>query len=159
MTKRIFNLISTFQTTFILVFTFTIFFKFYRYAIVPSMSMYPTLSTGEFLLYSYNKDFNYGDILLFRPFDNDETVFVKRMIGKDTDVIEIKEGNVYRNGKKIRENYISEQANYLLEDFIVPNESYFMLGDNRNNSVDSHIIGTIPKEKFIGKVIFHIKLF
>ena len=79
---------------------------------------------------------------------------IKRVIGAPGDKIEVKEGNLYLNDV-IQNNIISDKnINYSTGPFIVPEKSLWVMGDNRNNSMDSHIWGFLPYEKVIGKAIF-----
>ena len=99
-----------------------------------------------------------GDIVIFKYPDDESQNFVKRVIGIPGDVINIRNGYVYVNGEMLEENYIREPMNSDGEDltYVVPSGSYFMLGDNRNNSKDSRYwINTfVSKDKIIAKVSF-----
>lgn len=80
-----------------------------------------------------------GDIVIFKYPDDESQNFVKRVIGIPGDVIQISNGHVYVNGEQLEENYLREPMNNDGEEltYVVPADSYFMLGDNRNNSKDS----------------------
>ena len=116
-------------------------------ATVPSGSMEKTIMTGDRVLgtrFSYwFSDPKRGDIVVFKyPVDEalgKNTKFIKRVIGLPGETVEIKDGAVYINGKKLEEDYINgtwvvENDGYTFE---VPEEHYLMLGDNRNNSSDA----------------------
>lgn len=83
-----------------------------------------------------------------------ERDFIKRLIGRPGDVIEVKDGAVFRNGKRLREPY-------LLEDYIgydmppqrVPKGMLWVMGDNRNNSKDSHVWGLLDRNRVLGKAM------
>jgi len=93
-----------------------------------------------------------GDVIVFHPVDNLQADYIKRVIALPSDTVEIKEGVVYVNGSPLDEPYIKEPAGrYFLSDPI-PNENYFVLGDNRNNSNDSRNGWTVPQQNIIGKV-------
>ena len=99
-----------------------------------------------------------GDVIIFKFPDDESQNYVKRVIGLPNDVVQIKDGRVYVNGDELDEPYIRD---YIFNDgetytYIVPEDSYFMLGDNRNNSKDSRFwVNTyVKKEKIIAKVIF-----
>lgn len=69
-------------------------------------------------------------------------------------MIEIKDGSVYRNQKKVKEPYIKEPMNLVQnEKWIIPQHHIFVMGDNRNNSKDSREIGPIPIDHILGKVL------
>lgn len=78
-------------------------------------------------------------------------IFIKRVIGKPGDVLEFKDGQVYRNGATIQEPYLLEHMKYSTDKkVVVPNNSIFVMGDNRNNSLDSRMLGTIPLDHVLG---------
>jgi len=81
--------------------------------------------------------------------------WIKRVIGKEGDTLEFKDGKAYRNGKLIKEDYIKEKMNYSSDTkIVVPKGHVYVLGDNRNSSMDSRVIGPVPLENVIGKLIF-----
>jgi len=89
-------------------------------------------------------------ISLFKGGD-DRIVYVKRVIGKPGDVLEFKDHKVYRNGEPLDEPYLLETMNYTSPDKItVPANQFFVMGDNRNNSMDSRNIGTVPLDHVLG---------
>ena len=93
-----------------------------------------------------------GDVIVFHPVDNRQADYIKRVIALPSDTVEIKEGVVYVNGSPLDEPYIKEPAG---RDFLsdpIPDENYFVLGDNRNNSNDSRNGWTVPRQNIIGKV-------
>ena len=82
------------------------------------------------------------------------TALIKRVIGIPGDKVEVREGNLYLNDIA-QDNYVFDKnINYSAGPFIVPEESLWVMGDNRNNSMDSHIWGFLPYEKIVGKAIF-----
>jgi len=146
---------------------------------VDGRSMEPTLETGQYLLINkaayWRIDPNgigriarmfgvtdnspkflfggpqRGDVIVFRyPMDPSRD-FVKRIIAVPGDYIEIKDGRVYVNDTPILEDYILNQPNYFVERQKVPPDNYFVLGDNRENSHDSHVWGNVPFGNIIGK--------
>lgn len=82
---------------------------------------------------------------------DDRTFYIKRVIGKSGDVIEIKNQQVYRNGEALVEPYIKEKM-YPAPDqkWVIPDNSVFVMGDNRNNSDDSRVLGPIPFDHIMG---------
>ncbi|WP_309118785.1 signal peptidase I [Paenibacillus sp.] len=86
--------------------------------------------------------------------DEAEYLWVKRIVGKPGDKLEFRDGQVIRNGTPVDEPYVLEPMQAAPEPVVVPEGKLFVMGDNRNNSTDSRIIGSIPRENVIGKVIF-----
>ena len=130
---------------------------------VPSGSMENTIMTGDRLIgsrLSYKfSDPKRGDIIIFRWPDDESIYFVKRIIGMPGDTVRISKGKVYLNnsGIPLDEPYIKEEM--IPEEDVeykVPENSYFMLGDNRNNSADSRRWRNtfVHKDKIVAKVLF-----
>lgn len=152
-------------------------FQTYR---VEGHSMDPTLSNQEFLfvsklVHTFSQEPDYNEIVIIdSQLEKEETIqnqflnmgliatltgdtnqntYVKRVIGKPGDRIEIKNGYVYRNHKKIKESYVKEPMNASIQEkWMVPPHHIFVMGDNRNNSKDSREIGPIPIDHVLGKV-------
>ncbi|MGA7935639.1 MAG: signal peptidase I [Kovacikia sp.] len=129
---------------------------------IPSGSMEPTLQVNDRLIVDklgyHFKDPQRGDIVVFSPTDtlekqNFHDAFIKRVIGLPGETVEVKGGRVYVNGQPLSENYIKEIPDYHWGPQTVPQGSYLVLGDNRNNSYDSHYWGFVPREKIIGRAI------
>lgn len=124
---------------------------------VDGFSMEPTLHNGEFVIvnklaYQFS-DPAHGDVIVFRyPRDPDQE-YIKRIIGLPGDRIRIINGEVYVNDELIEEPYIAAAPRYQSE-WRVPESSLFVLGDNRNNSSDSHNWGPVPRDYVIGKALF-----
>lgn len=132
---------------------------------IPSESMFPTLGIGDRLViekvsYHFHKP-DKGDIVVFSPppqlqmlgYQKDQA-FIKRIIAKEGDRIKVENGIVYVNDQALKENYIQEKPYYDLSPLEIPPGYLFVMGDNRNNSNDSHIWGLLPEKNIIGHAIF-----
>lgn len=130
---------------------------------IPSGSMEPTLQINDRLVVEkvsyYINPPQRGDIIVFYPPENlfpkskRRDAFIKRVIGLPGDQVEITDGRVYVNGEPLEEGYIKAPPNYEWGPKVVPDESYLVLGDNRNSSYDSHEWGYVPRENIIGKAV------
>ena len=79
-----------------------------------------------------------GDVIVFKFPQDPDRDFIKRVIGVPGDTVEVKDGAVYINGARLEEDYILATPNYTYGPKTVPPGNYFVLGDNRRNSFDSH---------------------
>ena len=151
---------------------------------VKGKSMELTLHNNQYIIinklpHTFKKEFKYGDIivvdsrlqidrtlkeeimsslkasLIAKFFIEQENYYwIKRVIGKEGDTIEFKDGKVIRNGETLNETYTYESNNeYLEQKIIVPKKSYYILGDNRVKSKDSRHIGCVPEDHIIGKYL------
>lgn len=123
---------------------------------VDGFSMLPTLQDGEFVLVnklSYRfGEVDRGDIIVFHfPMNPDEEL-IKRVIGLPGDYLRVTNNQVILNGQTLNEPYIAEHPLYEGE-WKVPDGYLFVLGDNRNDSSDSHSWGLLPLEKVVGKAV------
>jgi len=148
---------------------------------IPSDSMLPTLAEGDRLVVeklSYRfGDPQRGDIIVFNPPAklNFRGAYIKRLIGLPGDQIQVQPGvGVLINGVLLQEPYTLEPASYRLDTLddigtscgltisigdpeapiVVPEGTYFLMGDNRNNSQDSHCWGFLPRNNLIGRTFF-----
>jgi signal peptidase I len=140
---------------------------------VDGFSMRPTLQDGEFVLINrlaYQLgSFQRGDIIVFRPpmypesdffrrllglpnISDDYEDYIKRIIALPGDSVKIGNGTVQINGTLIGEPYIAAAPSYSGE-WTVPAGNLFVLGDNRNNSADSHAWGFLPEKNILGKAM------
>ena len=126
---------------------------------IEGTSMEPTLVNGDIVLLTKTTNFDRGELC---GFSWNNKLLIKRVIGVPGDWIEIDtDGTVYLNGERLDEPY-AEQLSIgecdLEFPFQVPQEQYFVLGDMRQNSIDSRntLIGCVKKEQIVGKVFFRI---
>ena len=128
---------------------------------VPTVSMENTIMPGDRILalrtsYWFDEP-QEGDVTVFRyPDDHTgKTLYVKRIIGAEGDVIEVADGEVYVNGEALKEDYIAETTMGDFGPYIVPEDSYFMMGDNRNHSLDSRYWEDkfVHEDEILGKVV------
>jgi signal peptidase I len=124
---------------------------------VDGASMEPTLQSGEFVIVNKLAYFigepGLGDVIVFHFPRDPEQEYIKRVIGLSGDRIVIQGGNVSVNGELLLEDYIAAPPVYEAT-VDVPVDSLFVLGDNRNNSSDSHNWGPVPLDYVVGKAIF-----
>jgi signal peptidase I len=132
---------------------------------IPAESMAPTLEANDRIIVEKTSYWfglpQRGDIILFWPterlkqkYPEIKDAFIKRVIGLPGDKVEIKNRMVYINDQPLREEYLAEQPNEDWGPEVVPAVSYFVLGDNRNNSFDSRYWGFVPRENIIGRAAF-----
>jgi signal peptidase I len=118
--------------------------------------MKPTLEPGEFVLVSKVAykigEPRHGDVVVFHyPRDPSED-YVKRIIGLPGDEIVVNSGEVYVNNVLLDESYLAAPTGYN-NSWTVPENSLFVLGDNRNQSSDSHVWGFVPIDQVVGKAL------
>jgi signal peptidase I len=135
---------------------------------IPSVSMSPTILPGDYLLSNQlvfsDRNPGRGDVVIFKSPENEKADFIKRIVGLPGDSLEIKNGALWINGKPEGEPYLNREGNPARagaagfgEHFgplKIPPDSYFVLGDNRNNSVDSRRFGPVPRHRIKGKPLF-----
>jgi signal peptidase I len=128
---------------------------------VPTGSMKPTIGIGDRLLgckfLYWFTDPAPGDIVVFEPPPEahpDVPRYVKRVVAVAGDLVEVRrDGFLYVNSQRIDEPYAT-RPHYELSPIIVPKDSLFVLGDNRNNSRDGHVWGFLPEKNVEAKIIF-----
>lgn len=130
---------------------------------VPTGSMENTIMSGSrmigFRVAYWFSEPKRGDIVIFRYPDDPSQLFVKRVIGLPGETVEIIDGVTYINGEVLEEDYINENYRLMPKDsedygpYTVPEQSYFMMGDNRGNSKDSRKWNNtyVTKDAIIGK--------
>ncbi len=123
---------------------------------VLNISMQPTLYEGNIVL--VNKlayklgEMKTGDVVIFHDPNSHNEDFIKRLIGKPGDQVAVQNGEVYVNGVRLDEPYIAAEPAYA-GTWQVPEDSIFVLGDNRNQSSDSHSWGFVPFPDVVGKAL------
>ena len=157
----LFDFIELFVFTIAAVFIITSFF--FRYSIVDGRSMLGTLQHNDrLLLTNFMYEPEDGDVIVVQS-DVLGKVIVKRVIATEGETIRITRDAIYVDGKKLIEPYVYIDArNYKYtvpagQEYIeitVPENEIFVMGDHRNDSDDSRVIGTIPEDAIIGKVIY-----
>ena len=131
-----------------------------QHSVVISPSMVPSLQVKQHLIinkvvYKFHEP-ERGDVIVFHPVNSQQGDFIKRIIGLPGESVEIKEGTVYIHKKDgsvfpLDEPYVTDQAKYPFEGDTIPENEYFVLGDNRNNSDDSRSGWTLPRQNIVGK--------
>ncbi|MGK7937820.1 MAG: signal peptidase I [Xenococcaceae cyanobacterium] len=154
------EMLKTLATAAVLAFGIRTFVAEARY--IPTSSMEPTLEINDHLIIekiSYLvRSPQRGDVVVFSPTETLQAqkfkdAFIKRVIGLPGDTVEVKSGKVYVNGQALTEKYIEEAPQYKYGPVTVPEHQYLVLGDNRNNSYDSHYWGFVPRQNLIGQAI------
>jgi signal peptidase I len=118
-------------------------------------SMNPTLESGQYLVVdklSYRlHEPQRGDIIVLRDPHRPDRKLIKRIVGLPGEVVEVEGGQLRINGQSLEESYIGVTIRYTQVPLPVPEEHYYVLGDNRNNSSDSHSWGTLARRDIVGK--------
>lgn len=147
------------------IFAITYFFLFQANQ-VRGTSMVPTFHNNEYLLtdkltYSWIREPEIGDVIVFKSPENGKYDFIKRVIALPGDTVKIEFGDVYVNGQKIEEPYLADgtetKAGVFLKngfEFTTPPDSYVVFGDNRGASSDSRDWGPVPAGNIIGRAWF-----
>lgn len=108
-------------------------------------SMEPTLRDGDKVdIFSIDRELRRTDLVFFTSPEKPDVTMIKRIVGLPNETIEIKNGEVLINGVVLNEPYIAEPISYTYASTVIPDKSYFILGDNRNHSSDSHNFGFVP---------------
>lgn len=151
------------------VFIGSLFIVVYLFILQPNQvkgaSMDPTFATGDYIFtskitYKFRPQHR-GDIIVFKSPKNPDIEYIKRIIGLPGDKVVVEQGEVYVNGIKLDEGYISAKTNTWDGGFVkdgetvvVPAGEIFVMGDNRPRSSDSREFGTVPLSSIIGQVFY-----
>ncbi len=154
----------------ILLISFVLVFGFVRPVIaapfyVGSESMVPTLKVWDRLLINklaYDlEEPHRGDIVLFKSPDSGEDPLIKRVVALPGDSVELRHGDLFVNGDRVREPYLDRKPcvrgmpkTCSFGPVSVPEGHVFVMGDNRANSFDSRFFGSVPEENLIGEALF-----
>ena len=126
---------------------------------VDGQSMEPTLHSDQHVFVEkvtrYFNGIDRGNIVITK-YPGYGDLYVKRVIALGGDTIEVKGGSVFVNGAKVEESYIAEPIEYEFDQITIPENYVFVMGDNRNHSTDSHIIGAIEESNIVGHALFVI---
>lgn len=130
-------------------------------SVISGSSMEPNLYHGQRIIINktavYFDEWERGEVIVFRPPKSPNAIpFIKRVIGLPGETVEITGGKVYVDGIALDEVYIAESPRYTMAAIDVPDGHYFVLGDNRNHTNDSHVGWTVPRENILGKAWFTV---
>lgn len=152
-------ILCLFTAVFIALILRTYVFEFVK---VDGDSMLPTLKTGDTVFVEKftklsDDGLNYNDIVIVHYPKQDNKAFVKRIVGLPGDTVSIKDGLLYVNGEPVYEDFTYDsEINEDMAEYTIPDEHYFVMGDNRNNSLDSRSVGSIHKNEIVGHAMFII---
>ncbi len=137
---------------------------------IPSGSMLPTLQLQDRILVeklrpriarNTHHAISRGTLIVFKPPQRllnagyrSDSALIKRVIGIPGDQIEVKNGELFRNGSLIKEAWRERPIDYAMDPVIIKDHQLWVLGDNRNSSLDSHLWGPLPEEKVIGTAVW-----
>jgi signal peptidase I len=129
--------------------------------VVDGISMQPNFATGQYVVVSR---INYlfgepelGDIVVFQYPNNPRQDYIKRVIGVPGDTVEIRDQQVYVNGVRLNESYINEPCSRTScpdRTWVLGEDQFFVMGDNRNNSTDSRSFNAVDRHFIIGEALF-----
>ncbi len=148
------ELVETIVLTLVIFFLVRTVIQNYR---IDGISMEPNFHNGQFLIinklaYHLGEPAR-GDVIVFRYPRDPSRDFIKRVVGLPGDTVEVRGGRVIVNGEVIDEPYGPSPGTYDSEPVTLPADELFVMGDNRNNSSDSHIWGALPMQNVIGKAV------
>ena len=131
---------------------------------IPSESMLPTLQIGDRVIVDKAESYSpkRGDVVVFKEPESaiileseadkkKDQFFIKRVIGEPGQVVRVTDNVVYINDQPLQETYVAEAPAYEWGPEQVPEQSYFVMGDNRNRSFDSHVWGFLTKDLIVGR--------
>lgn len=136
---------------------------FFQISEVEGISMMPTLNNKDRIVVD-KISFNFtepkrGDVVIIKYPADTRVKYIKRIVAKAGDRVKIEDNKLYLNGKPQEENYIKDKyIEGYFNEVVVPNNTIFVLGDNRNESIDSRFndVGFVNKKLIVGKAILKI---
>jgi signal peptidase I len=133
---------------------------------IPSGSMLPTLQLQDRVLVEKVRPklqlpLEVGTVVVFRSppvlveagYDP-KAALIKRVVGRPGDTLEVKDGQLWRNGQPAEPDWAAEPMDYAMAPITVPPDHLLVMGDNRNASLDSHLWGPLPNSELIGTAVF-----
>jgi signal peptidase I len=127
----------------------------YRHYRIPSNSMAPTLKAGDQVRVEQGHRLEAprrGEVWIFRGPPPAANTIVKRVIGLPGETVEVRGGQVWVDGKPLAEPHLGTLPSYSMAPRTLGPDEYWMLGDNRNLSADSHVWGPVPRDRLMGRV-------
>ena len=124
-----------------------------RFFEIISSSMDPTLRVGDRVVTVRKEKLERYDIVLLNAPVGQKEKLTKRIVGLPGETIRVKDGKVLINGERLNERYIKEPPVYELNSKKIPERSYFLLGDNRNESEDSSVWGPVAEDFILSRVV------
>ena len=137
---------------------------------IPSGSMLPTLQLQDRILVEKVRPrlargrhghLHRGDVVVFAPPEqlvaagyDASAALIKRVVGLPGDQLEVRDGNLIRNGSALVEPWRKEAINYEMAPITVPADQLWVMGDNRNASLDSHLWGSLPETNVLGTAVW-----
>jgi signal peptidase I len=126
-----------------------------RLYVIPSASMMPTLVPGDHIVvtpYRFSARPKRGDVVVFRSTAAADALMIKRVVGTPGDLVEARAGRLIVGGYAVPEPYVASQAaTGSINPQIIPADAYFVLGDNRSDSLDSRSWGVLPRDRVVGR--------
>jgi signal peptidase I len=146
------EIIETVVLTLIIFFLIQTVIKNFR---VVGTSMEPNLHDGQYLIIdkiSYRlRPPERGEVIVFEPPNRPNDDYVKRIMGLPGDTLEVRNGQIFVNGEPLPENFAPRTGTYNYQPTVLGNDQVFVLGDNRNNSNDSHNWGPLDIDRIVGR--------
>jgi len=126
-------------------------FQVEQYSMEPTLLPHDRVLVDKFLYRL--RHLSRGDVIVLRYPLNPQRNYIKRIVALPGDVVEVKAGTLYVNGRPVREPYLNGAAQGNFGPVTVPQDAVFVMGDNRNNSEDSRSFGALKKELIVGQAV------